>query len=81
MTDVVYVRRMLMQRLRRELAWRDINLYGGVFCYNTPLGVKVLVSYSRMNIFERFDFPAGTPADEVVDSVILCLTFGACSGA
>jgi type III secretory pathway component EscV len=71
--------RRLRTELRLRLGWRDINIFGNVLCWSKPDEIVVLTEYRRrsvgININKRFTFPANTPADEVIDSVILQLTF------
>lgn len=73
------IERRLRAELRLKLGWRDINTFGGVYCWSGPYEVAVHTEYNRrsvgINVYERFTFPANTPVDEVVDSVLVQLTF------
>lgn len=85
-TTEVGIERRLRTELRRGLGWQDINIFGKVFCWHDRSEeIIVCVEYRRrsvgINVNQRFTFPAGTPADEVVDSVMLCLTFNASADA
>lgn len=75
----ISIQRRLRTELRLKLGWRDINIWGNVFCWSRPGEVVVLTEYRRrtvgINVYERFTFPANISADEVVDSVLLQLTF------
>lgn len=75
----ISIERRLRTELRKKLGWQDINIFGNVFCWSRPDELAVLIEYNRMSvgiyINERFTFPVNTPADKVVDSVLLELTF------
>lgn len=74
-----FIERRLSTELRLRLGWQDVNVWGGVYCWSRPDEIVVLTEYRRssvgINVNERFIFPAGTPDSEVVDSVLVQLTF------
>lgn len=79
MIDPVLIKRRLRIELSQRLGWRDIDIFGGVYCWLTPDEITVITKYSRISVGisvnEKFTFPAGTPADDVVNSVLVQLTF------
>lgn len=79
MIDPVLIERQLRTELRRRLGWRDIFSFGRVYCWSGPEGITVITQYHResvgISVNEKFIFPASTPANDVVNSVLVQLTF------